>query len=75
IKRLLVDAGQKKFDIVLVWKMNRRARNSLDLMNIVEQLNSKNIAFRSYTEKHETETPTGILNFHLMAAPPEYERN
>jgi len=75
IKRLLVDAGQKKFDIVLVWKMNRLARNSLDLMNIVEQLNSKNIAFRSYTEKHETETPTGKLNFHLMAAIAEYERN
>ncbi|WP_249686008.1 recombinase family protein, partial [Bacillus velezensis] len=48
IKRLLLDAGQKKFDIVLVWKMNGLARNSLDLMNIVEQLNSKTIAFRSY---------------------------
>ena len=75
IKRLLADAEQKKFDIVLVWKMNRLARKSLDLMNIVEQLNSKNIAFRSYTEKYETETPTGKLHFQMMAAIAEYERN
>jgi len=74
-QRLLADVEQKKFDIVLVWKMNRLARKSLDLMNIVEKLNSKNIAFRSYTEKYETETPTGKLQFQMMAAIAEYERN
>ncbi|UYY93987.1 recombinase family protein [Bacillus cereus] len=75
VQRLLMDAEQKKFDVVLVWKMNRLARKSLDLMNIVEKLNSKNIAFRSYTEKYETETSTGKLQFQLMAAIAEYERN
>lgn len=75
VQRLLADAEQKKFDVVLVWKMNRLARKSLDLMNIVEKLNSKNIAFRSYTEKYETETPTGKLQFQMMAAIAEYERN
>lgn len=75
IQRLLLDAEQKKFEVVLVWKMNRLARKSLDLMNIVEKLDSKNIAFRSYTEKYETETSTGKLQFQLMAAIAEYERN
>ncbi|KAA2396099.1 recombinase family protein [Bacillus cereus] len=75
VQRLLADAEQKKFDVVLVWKMNRLARKSLDLMNIVEKLNSKNIAFRSYTEKYETESPTGKLQFQMMAAIAEYERN
>ncbi|MGN7409166.1 recombinase family protein [Sporosarcina sp. SAFN-010] len=75
VQRLLADVEKKKFDIVLVWKMNRLARKSLDLMNIVEKLNSKNIAFRSYTEKYETETPTGKLQFQMMAAIAEYERN
>ena len=65
----------KKFEVVLVWKMNRLARKSLDLMNIVEKLDSKNIAFRSYTERYETETSTGKLQFQLMAAIAEYERN
>lgn len=75
IQRLLLDAEQKKFEVVLVWKMNRLARKSLDLMNIVEKLESKNIAFRSYTERYETETSTGKLQFQLMAAIAEYERN
>lgn len=75
IQRLLMDAEKKKFDVVLVWKMNRLARKSLDLMNIVERLNSKNIAFRSYTESYQTETSTGKLQFQLMAAVAEYERN
>jgi len=75
IQRLLHDAEEKKFDVVLVWKMNRLARKMVDLMNIVELLNRKNIAFRSYTEKYETETPTGKLQFQMMAAIAEYERN
>lgn len=75
VQRLLQDAEQKKFDVVLVWKMNRLARKMVDLMNIVELLNSKNIAFRSYTENYETETPTGKLQFQMMAAIAEYERN
>lgn len=75
VQKLLQDAEDKKFDIVLVWKMNRLARKMVDLMNIVELLNRKNIAFRSYTEKYETETPTGKLQFQMMAAIAEYERN
>ena len=75
VQKLLEDAENKKFDIVLVWKMNRLARKMVDLMNIVELLNQKNIAFRSYTEKYETETPTGKLQFQMMAAIAEYERN
>lgn len=75
IQRLISDAEQKKFDVLLVWKMNRIARKMVDLMNIVELLNNKNIAFRSYTENYETESPTGKLQFQMMAAIAEYERN
>ncbi|WP_320939279.1 recombinase family protein [Lysinibacillus capsici] len=75
IQQLLQDADEKKFDLVLVWKMNRLARNSVDLMNMVEVFNRKNIVFRSYTENYETETPAGKLQFQMLAAIAEYERN
>ncbi len=75
IQQLLQDADEKKFDLVLVWKMNRLARNSVDLMNMVEVFNRKNIVFRSYTESYETETPAGKLQFQMLAAIAEYERN
>ncbi len=34
--KLLEDAKNKQFDVVLVWKTNRLARNILDLLKIVE---------------------------------------
>mgnify|MGYP005748398789 CR=1 FL=1 len=74
LRELIHDAKKKEFDIVLVWKMNRLARNILDLLNLVKIFEQKNIAFRSYSEKYETETPTGQLQFHMMAAIAEFER-
>lgn len=74
VQQLIYDANQKSFDIVLVWKMNRLSRKSVDLLTIVDQLQNKNIGFRSYTEHYETETPSGRLQFQMMAAISEFER-
>lgn len=73
--KLLEDAKNKQFDVVLVWKTNRLARNILDLLKIVEVFDQKYISFRSYTENHETETSQGKLQFHMLAAIAEFERN
>lgn len=73
--KLLEDAKNKKFDVVLVWKTNRLARNILDLLKIVEVFDQNYISFRSYTENHETETSQGKLQFHMLAAIAEFERN
>lgn len=74
LRQLLADAKQKCFDIVVVWKMNRLARNILDLLKIVDLLEKSNISFRSYTENYETETSSGKFQFHVMAAFAEFER-
>ncbi|MEK5489049.1 recombinase family protein [Lysinibacillus sp. FSL M8-0355] len=73
--QLLDDAKHKKFDVVLVWKTNRLARKILDLLKIVEVFEHSYISFRSYTESLETETSSGKLQFHMMAAIAEFERN
>lgn len=73
--KLLADAQNKLFDVVLVWKTNRLARNILDLLKIVEVFDQNYISFRSYTENHETETSQGKLQFHMLAAIAEFERN
>lgn len=75
LKQMLNDARNQLFDIVLVWKTNRLARNILDLLKIVEVFNQNYISFRSFTENHETETSSGKLQFHMMAAIAEFERN
>nr|WP_117148878.1 recombinase family protein [Paraliobacillus zengyii] len=74
LQQLLSDTQQKEFDLVLVWKMNRFSRKSLDLLGIVDELKNKGIGFRSYTEKYETESPSGVLQFQMMAAIAEFER-
>lgn len=74
IKQLLNDATKNKFDLVIVWKLNRISRKLLDILNIVELLNKHNIAFRSLTESFETETPSGKLQLNIMGAIGEFER-
>ncbi|MCG1027623.1 recombinase family protein [Virgibacillus halodenitrificans] len=74
IQQLLHDANQKCFDIVIVWKMNRLSRTSVDLLTMVDTFQKKGISFRSFTERYETESPSGRLQFQMMAAIAEFER-
>lgn len=74
IKQLLQDVTENKFDLVIVWKLNRISRKLLDILNIVELLNKHNVAFRSLTENFETETPSGKLQLNIMGAIGEFER-
>ena len=74
LKELLQDAEEGKFDIVVTWKISRIARNMLNLLEIIDVLDRKGIAFRSYSENFETETPMGKFGLHMMGAVAELER-
>jgi site-specific DNA recombinase len=74
MKEMLMDADDKKFDIVITWKINRIARNMLNLLQIVDLLEKNNIAFKSYSENFETETPMGKFSLQMMGAVGELER-
>lgn len=71
--RMLKEANH--FDMVIVWKMNRLARNILDILQMVKMLEDKQVDFRSFKENLETETPAGKLQFHMLAAISEFERD
>ncbi|WP_244856720.1 recombinase family protein [Oceanobacillus sp. J11TS1] len=75
LQQLLHDAKSKDFDLVLVWKVNRLSRKTKDLLNIVEELEKRNIDFRSYMERYETETPAGKMQFRMLAVIAEFERD
>ena len=75
LKQLIEDANKRLFDIVLVWKTNRLARNVLDVLKVHEIFDRNYIAFRSFTENHETETSNGRLQFQMLAVIAEFERN
>lgn len=75
LQRLLKDAEDGEFDEVIVWKINRMARKNIDLLQIVDLLDKNNIAFRSFSENFETETPMGRFALQMMGAVGELERN
>lgn len=75
LQQLLEDAKNGEFDEVLSWKINRLARNQLDLLKIVDTLDKNNVTFRSYSENFETETPMGKFALQMMGAVGELERN
>ncbi|MGG7179259.1 recombinase family protein [Clostridium paraputrificum] len=74
LKELLKDADEKKFDMVLVWKINRISRKLTHVLEIAETLEMNNIAFKSYSEEFDNSTPAGKMQFQMMALVGEFER-
>jgi len=75
LKELLEDARQRKFNLVLVYKLDRFSRNLKDLLNLVEELSTYDIGFKSATEPFDTTTSTGKLMFQQLGSFAEFERN
>lgn len=61
-------------DVLVVWKLDRLGRSLSHLIQIVDQLKSREIAFRSLTEAIDTTTPHGEFLFHLFGSLAQYER-
>lgn len=74
LKELLKDAEEKKFDMVISWKINRISRKLADVLKIVDILEKNDITFKSYSEPFETDTPAGKMQFQMMALIGEFER-
>jgi len=75
LKELLKDAKQKKFDLVLVYKIDRFSRNLKDMLNLVDELSSYGVGFKSATEPFDTTTSAGKLMLQQLGSFAEFERN
>ncbi|WP_270603221.1 recombinase family protein, partial [Clostridium perfringens] len=74
LKEMLKDSEENKFDMVLVWKINRLSRKLADVLKMVELFEKNNVTFKSYSEPFETNTPAGKMQFQMMALIGEFER-
>ena len=61
-------------DIIFIHDLSRIARNTKDLLEIVELLQSKGINLFSNKETIDTSTPTGKLMLTMIGAIAEFER-
>lgn len=64
----------RKGDVVITESISRIARNTKDLLTIVEQLKSKNVEFVSLKENIDTATPQGKFMLTVFGAMAELER-
>jgi putative DNA-invertase from lambdoid prophage Rac len=65
---------QKEFDGVLVLKLDRWARSLPELALEVQELYSKGISFVSLRDNIDLSSATGKLQFHILSAFAEFER-
>ena len=71
----MMDAARKrKFDLLLVWKLDRLSRSLKDLIVTLDELGSCGIDFVSYDNNLDTSTPTGKLVFQIVGAVAEFEK-
>ncbi len=68
-------ARKRKFDVLLVWKLDRLSRSLKDLINTLDELGSYGIDFVSYDNNLDTSTPTGKLVFQIVGAVAEFEKD
>jgi len=64
----------KSSDKLIVDSISRFARNTKDLIELVEQLNEKGVIFVSLKEAIDTTTPTGIFMLTIFGAVAQLER-
>ena len=64
----------RKGDTIYIHDFSRLARNTRDLLEIVEMLNNKGVRLVSNKESVDTSTPTGKLMLTMIGAIAEFER-
>ncbi|WP_327143025.1 recombinase family protein [Nocardia sp. NBC_01327] len=62
-------------DVLAVWKLDRLGRNTVHVLQLIEQLTERGIGFRSLTEGLHTDGPMGKAMLTIMAAFAQLERD
>jgi DNA invertase Pin-like site-specific DNA recombinase len=75
LNRMMQDAHERRFDVVVVWRFDRFARSVSHLLRALETFNSLGVQFVSLSEQVDTSTPTGKMIFTVLGAVAELERN
>jgi len=62
-------------DTLIVWKLDRLARNLRDLVHMLDELRERGVRFQSITEAIDTDTATGSAMWQLIGVLAHLERS
>jgi DNA invertase Pin-like site-specific DNA recombinase len=74
LDQMMAAAQGRKFDVLLVWKLDRFARSLKHLVNALAEFEALGIAFVSLRDNLDLTTPAGRLMFQIIGAMAEFER-
>ena len=72
---MMKDSTKRKFDVVMVWSIDRLGRSLQHLIEILNDLNAKNVDLYFDQQSLDSTTPTGKLMFSLIGAFSEFEKS
>jgi DNA invertase Pin-like site-specific DNA recombinase len=73
--RLIRDAAQRKFDMVMAWSVDRLGRSLQDLVGFLSELHALRIDLFLHQQGLDTTTPGGKAMFQMMGVFAEFERS
>lgn len=72
--QLLADAKERKFEIILVWKLTRFSRSLANLIAVCEDLEKYGVMLVSYSEAFDCTTPAGRMVRNMLGSVAQFER-
>ena len=74
--KIFQEAVRKKWDLILVWKLDRWARSMQELINDLELLRQNNVQFRTLKENLVLDdNPTNKLMINILSSFAQFERD
>jgi DNA invertase Pin-like site-specific DNA recombinase len=73
--RLLKDAAQRKFDMVMAWSVDRLGRSLQDLVSFLSELHALHVDLFLHQQGLDTTSPAGKAMFQMMGVFAEFERS
>lgn len=74
LQKLLADIRERKFDIVVVYKVDRLTRSLADFAKLVELFDAHDVSFVSVTQAFNTTTSMGRLTLNVLLSFAQFER-
>ena len=71
---MLQDMRNKEFEAVIVWKFDRLGRNTMHLLQVLEELKNRKIRLIATSQNIDTSSPMGKLFFTILSGMAEMER-